>query len=70
MEDYLTSPLSAIAIQRYIPVVGIPIIVLYSARIRTSQKVSLGVFLCLSLVMAPLTIKRASKIHGAVSIDL
>ena len=37
---------------------------------RTSQKISLGIFLCLSLVMVCLAIIRASKIHGAVSIDV
>lgn len=45
-------------------------IVLYRARMRTSQKISLGIFLCLSLVMVILAIIRASKIHGAVSIDV
>lgn len=37
---------------------------------RPSQKVSLGVFLCLSLVMACLAVIRASKIHGATAIDV
>lgn len=45
-------------------------IVLYQARMRTSQKISLGIFLCLSLIMVCLAIIRASKIHGAVSIDV
>lgn len=49
---------------------SIPIIVLYRARMRTSQKISLGIFLCLSLVMVCLAIIRASKVHGAVSIDV
>ncbi|KAH8744395.1 hypothetical protein F5883DRAFT_590148 [Diaporthe sp. PMI_573] len=51
-------------------IVSIPVIVLYRARMRTSQKISLGIFLCLSLVMVILAIIRASKIHGAVSIDV
>ncbi|KAJ0121464.1 hypothetical protein J7T55_008628 [Diaporthe amygdali] len=51
-------------------IVSIPIIVLYRARMRTSQKISLGIFLCLSLVMVCLAIIRASKVHGAVSIDV
>lgn len=37
---------------------------------RPSQKVSLGAFLCLSLVMACLAVIRASKIHGATAIDV
>ncbi|KAK2611025.1 hypothetical protein N8I77_004408 [Diaporthe amygdali] len=51
-------------------IVSIPIIVLYRARMRTSQKISLGIFLCLSLVMVCRAIIRASKVHGAVSIDV
>ncbi|KAG8157104.1 hypothetical protein KVR01_013094 [Diaporthe batatas] len=51
-------------------IVSIPAIVLYRARMRTSQKISLSIFLCLSLVMVCLAIIRASKIHGAVSIDV
>lgn len=49
---------------------SIPVLVLYRVRMRTSQKVSLGIFLCLSLVMACLAVIRASKIHGATSIDV
>lgn len=37
---------------------------------QTSQKISLGAFMCLSLVMVCLAIIRASKIHSAVSIDV
>lgn len=49
---------------------SIPVLVLYRVRVRPSQKVSLGIFLCLSLVMACLAVIRASKIHGATSIDV
>lgn len=45
-------------------------IVLYRAKMQTSQKLSLGVFLCLSLVMVCIAIIRASKIHGATSINV
>ncbi|CAN8105085.1 unnamed protein product [Discula destructiva] len=51
-------------------IVSIPIIVLHRARMRTSQKLSLGIFMSLSLVMVCLAIIRASKIHGANSIDV
>lgn len=37
---------------------------------RTSQKLTLGAFMSLSLVMVILAIIRASKIHGAVAIDV
>lgn len=37
---------------------------------RPSQKVSLGAFVCLSLVMACVAVIRASKIHGATAIDV
>lgn len=51
-------------------VVSIPMIVLYRAKMHTSQKLSLGVFLCLSLVMVCLAIIRASKIHGAQGVNV
>ncbi|KAK4639816.1 hypothetical protein QC761_701590 [Podospora bellae-mahoneyi] len=51
-------------------IVSIPIIILYQAKIRTRQKVALGMFLCLSLVMVCIAITRASKIKGAQGIDI
>ncbi|KAK7960607.1 hypothetical protein PG996_011251 [Apiospora saccharicola] len=45
-------------------------IVLHRAKIRTKQKISLGVFLCLNLFMVCLAIVRASKINGAVGLDI
>lgn len=44
--------------------------VLHTARIRTSQKAGLGVFLCLSLVMVVFSITRVSKISGASGVDV
>ncbi|KAK4150899.1 hypothetical protein C8A00DRAFT_36475 [Chaetomidium leptoderma] len=51
-------------------IVSIPIIVLHRARMRTSQKVALGVFLCLSLVMVVFSITRVSKISGVSGVDV
>ncbi|KAK8116330.1 Integral membrane protein [Apiospora sp. TS-2023a] len=51
-------------------IASIPIIVLHRAKIRTRQKISLGVFLCLNLVMVCLAITRASKINGAAGVDV
>lgn len=45
-------------------------IVLHRARLRTRQKINLGVFLCLSLVMVIIAIIRVSKIHGAAGVDV
>lgn len=56
--------------QFLISVASIAIIVLHRAKIRTKQKISLGVFLCLNLVMVCLAIIRASKINGAVGVDI
>ncbi|KAK8091775.1 hypothetical protein PG997_002136 [Apiospora hydei] len=53
-----------------VPVASIAIIVLHRAKIRTKQKVSLGVFLCLNLFMVALAITRASKINGAAGVDV
>ncbi|KAK4187179.1 hypothetical protein QBC35DRAFT_452600 [Podospora australis] len=53
-----------------IMIVSIPIIILYQAKIQTKQKVALGAFLCLSLVMVCLAITRASKIRGASGVDV
>jgi hypothetical protein len=47
-----------------VPVVSIPIIILRRANIKFAQKVALGAFLCLSLVMALLAIVRVSKVRG------
>ncbi|KAK8022515.1 hypothetical protein PG993_013282 [Apiospora rasikravindrae] len=52
------------------PVASIAIIVLHPAKIRTKQKISLGVFLCLNLFMVALAITRASKINGAAGVDV
>ncbi|KAK7937724.1 uncharacterized protein PG986_014592 [Apiospora aurea] len=49
---------------------SIAIIVLHRAKIRTKQKVSLGVFLCLNLFMVALAVTRASKINGAAGVDV
>ncbi|KAI2617896.1 hypothetical protein GGR54DRAFT_607316 [Hypoxylon sp. NC1633] len=51
-------------------IVSIPIIVLRRAKIQTSQKASLGIFLCLSIFMACLAIIRVSKIHGITGVDI
>ncbi|KAK4234051.1 hypothetical protein C8A03DRAFT_18982 [Achaetomium macrosporum] len=51
-------------------IVSIPIIVLHRARMRTQQKLALGAFLCLSLVMVVFSITRVSKIKGASGIDV
>lgn len=51
-------------------IVSIPIIILYQARIQTRQKIALGAFLCLSLVMVCLAITRASKIKGSLGVDI
>ncbi|ORY70235.1 uncharacterized protein BCR38DRAFT_102793 [Pseudomassariella vexata] len=48
----------------------IPIIIIHRARLRTMQKISLGMFLCLNLVMVCLAITRVSKIHGAAGVDV
>ncbi|KAK8109028.1 hypothetical protein PG984_014829 [Apiospora sp. TS-2023a] len=57
-------------IESSIPFASIAMIVLHRAKIRTRQKISLGVFLCLNLFMVCLAIVRASKINGAVGVDI
>lgn len=49
-------------------VVSIPIIILRKTQMKTSQKVSLGVFLCLSCVMAVAALTRAAgyRVHGVI----
>ncbi|OTB13843.1 hypothetical protein K445DRAFT_13548 [Daldinia sp. EC12] len=51
-------------------IASIPIIVLHLARIRNSQKISLGLFLCLSLVMVCFSIVRVSGVRGELGLDV
>ncbi|KAI1808639.1 hypothetical protein F4811DRAFT_569446 [Daldinia bambusicola] len=46
------------------------IIVLHRAKIQNSQKISLGLFLCLSLVMVGISMVRVSKLSGASGLDI
>jgi len=52
------------------PVVSIPIILLRRSSIRFSQKVVLGIFMSLSLVMVIIAIVRCAKIYGKDGVDL
>ena len=51
-------------------VVSIPIIILWSAKIKLQQKFALGIFLSLSLVMVVIAIIRVAKIHNLEGVDL
>ncbi|KAI3335616.1 hypothetical protein F4824DRAFT_464215 [Ustulina deusta] len=66
----LTSAITALDVLTDILIVSIPIILLRRAKIRASQKIGLGVFLCLSIIMVSLAIVRVSRIHGIVGIDV
>ncbi|KAI0448311.1 hypothetical protein F5B21DRAFT_518998 [Xylaria acuta] len=66
----LTGSITALDTLTDLLIVSLPIILLRRAKIRTSQKIGLGVFLCLSIVMVTLAIIRVSKIHGVLGIDV
>ena len=51
-------------------VVSIPITLLRRSTLQFFQKAGLGVFLCLSIVMASFALTRVSKIRDVVSIDI
>lgn len=55
---------------KVVEVVSIPIIILRRSKIKTGQKIALGSFLCLSLVMAIIAIIRVSRIHSVAGIDM
>jgi hypothetical protein len=51
-------------------VISIPIIILWKAKIKREQKFALGAFLCLSSFMIIIAVIRASKIRGAMGVDI
>ncbi|KAI5919081.1 hypothetical protein F4810DRAFT_528487 [Camillea tinctor] len=66
----MTGLITSLDILTDILIVSIPITVLRRAKIRTSQKISLGMFLSLSLFMVCLAVIRISKIHGIAGVDV
>ena len=50
------------------PVVSIPVIILWQVRMRLTQKLGIGVFLCLSICMIMIAAVRLSRIENTVSI--
>lgn len=64
LDEYVASMLFLVTLADLRLVVSIPIFILHRSRIQLRQKLAVGTFLCLSIVMVAISITRSAKIQG------